>query len=305
MDFSIVYHYWNNWVHDPIRDVANPVILSIALVRRFYPEVPIYVADISDVKLDWKDYPNYLNFQVNQNHSALPLKFDSKYNLSYNSWKYCSSVFDVLKFDVKTPVTMFCDSDLFFLRKLNQLDYYQGGLRCLPDLVGFYYYDDSKRTKEFFQEWKRNILKGIVSWNFRKEVVSHYRLKNLYTQETVYSYLYQKPEWKDVIKTLSFKEHCIHLNYNCNDVDLFHFTGGLFGQRRGVCGYLIKEYRKSLLEVLGRDRYDYVFGNISPEFESIEGRIRFNQRSILTRRNVNYPLDKSLDKNFLRLNSCI
>lgn len=65
MNPLIVFTYWAFRKTNKIwEDDYNPIILSIASIRRWHEDVEIHVIDTSDREVDWADYPYMLNFKV-------------------------------------------------------------------------------------------------------------------------------------------------------------------------------------------------------------------------------------------------
>jgi hypothetical protein len=221
--FAVIYHYWkdNRDATPCYQDLANPVVVSIATLRFHHPTVPVYVIDISDRPGDWGPFPNILRFKVIRQAPSLPLYYkgthdhrDQSLNISYNTFKYCSSTFDVtgLADTITQDTILFSDSDIFYLKHLNPLP--KDRFCCRSGFVGYYYYNKTVlKVRKFIELWKACIIKGITDLAYRSVLTTGYRVPGFMNQETAYIHLCKTVEVKDTILDLSPYEHCFEIDY--------------------------------------------------------------------------------------------
>jgi hypothetical protein len=254
------------------------------------------VVDISDAETDWGHYPAKLNFTVIRQKpeisTYLPIEFErqnwtdlgisKKFKINQNTYRFCSSIFDVTgnADRIKETNIVFSDSDIFYLKPIFPSDSDFSKFNCRRGLVGFYYYDKtSAPVRRFLELWRNCMILSLQDHEFRHNVTKHYRIPNFINQEAVFVYLSNTADLSRAVRFLSSGEHCTESEYPHEDLKFFHFTGGAFGDHRGLATLVIKEYYEMIQKVLGDKNIRLIFGpsgNIVPR-----GTVLFQDRHSL------------------------
>lgn len=284
MNQALVYHYWNDGRdRKHYRNMAYPVVVSVATLRAVEPDIPVYVVDVSDEGGDWGFYPELLDFKVVHRPPQLPVPWSPDIGLVRSTYKYCSSIFDVTSLAGEIPegTIVFSDSDIFYLEPFLPLE--PGDkFNCTREFVGHYYYDKAAvPATAFLSLWKKCITRGVEDLEFRRHAASYYRLPRFFNQESVFVYLCEVASVERSVRFLAEEEHCFEPEYPHEGLKLFHFAGAHFGNRRGLAALAIEEYRNALFKVLGEREVFDVFG-VRPGHKVVP----FRDRGLLTGGNL-------------------
>ena len=261
---KVVYHWWG---FGSCISKSVPVILSIATLRSVNPKIEIKVVDISDKQNDdWLYFQNKLNFEV--------VKINGKFRDSnHKFWRLFSRIPDVYN-NNKQGTTIYCDSDVFWLR--DPLPLYKNPNKFCFNIwnAGFFYYNKTEEVEKIFSIYERYILatmkdekfcetiKYVINKNLKEEKVKS--ITEIY-DETVLYYLYLTH--RELFNVINTEEHCnINTIYQTNNPKMFHCNGfKLFNnvtkEKRcpAICCIMFEELYKNMCDTIGQNEIDMFF----------------------------------------------
>jgi hypothetical protein len=267
---NYIYTYWTTLKNKVIRDLTNPVLLSIATLRNFDPVGQVQVIDYMPENSNWEDYPNLLNFEV------VPIK--PKFSpMPQKCWATLSKVFDSTELMNDSQFSVIVDTDILWLDKLDVDLLDEGKFNCNKLNTGCWCY--TSNSIDFIENWKSTIIQGIEDPNAAKQILDSYSeatngKRFTLTEEGCYHFT-----------RLQHAHRCydpgLHLNGKLGDVleygnldelSNLHLIGvDLPGSRqihryvklRGAFCFLVKELYEAALSTLG-NRLTKEFGNHNP-----------------------------------------
>jgi hypothetical protein len=247
LNFSLIYHYWNDSKDPEVwRDLANPVIASIATIRSMNVQTPIYVLDVSHKRNDWSYFPFKLKFEVVR--ASPHLGHNGKGFVSSTQMKLFSRSFDVPAFAYGLDYYAFCDSDIFWYRDMLPFPEPINGIYCNRKNNGFYYWNrGSEDAATFFRLWQEACVSGISDPNKRNEILTYY-YTNVFNDAAAYCYV-KALNW-DLIKDLSVFDNWAGIRPDAEVMEHtknIHLCQTNFGRRRGLMAIIIREFHERLM----------------------------------------------------------
>lgn len=248
MNFALIYHYWNDSKDREVwRDLANPVIASIATLRSMNLQTPIYVMDVSNKRNDWSYFPFKLKFEVVRRQPRLG--HNGKGVISSSQMKLFSRSFDVpgLAFEIDADYYAFCDSDILWYRDFLPFPTPIDGIYCNRKNNGFFYWNrGSQDASRFFTLWQEACQQGVNDTKKKQEILTYY-YSDTFNDEAAYCYV-KAQNW-DLIKDLSTYDNwagikpTVEVLENTKNV---HLCQTNFGKRRGLMAIIIREFHDRL-----------------------------------------------------------
>lgn len=279
-DFCIVYHWWNCRGEEVWEDMNNPLLLSIATLRGFNMDIPIYVIDAGSNGRAWREFPQTLNFKVfHTGGPTIPLLPDQSFGLEPQFYRLLSRPFDIdcCLPRVRQDVICSCESDIFWLG--NPLPIPGDFMRFNFNLhnSGFYYY--SRRdpsAMQFLSLWKHHILKGMADKDHRAKIREAYP-HNQFQDEAVMFYLARISP--SLVKSIS---RCYNTVYESDknfsdyyfDVKNLHFVSAKFPRNRAMIALMVDKFYESIRRVMSREQLSLIFGT---NYEKYAGKISLDQ----------------------------
>lgn len=265
----VIYHYWNDKpVCKPYKDMANPIVPSIAALRSVNSAVPITVLDVSKKsknKPNWGDFPSLLNFEV------VPWRPMLNQDLP-NSSRLCSRVWDVWGYSqlVKENKILFNDADIFWIRNPFPLAFENDGMLrkfyCSNNTGVWYFDSQSSAAKEVVDIWKSIIARGIIGdKEFNDELVEMFPHSTWFQDEVAFNYLTKKhPRLLNPVD--KFENFWImrlrqDKSIKVHEIKCLHMLACMFGAERGKSCLVIKELRDAVSKVLTPAQMEMVFGD--------------------------------------------
>lgn len=259
-NLAVIYYTYH---HDsePWKDLAYPVVLSIATTRAACSEAGIYLIDASDQENNWSHWPNLLNFQVIRKQAYLKernVSFQTTLQANRTSdhaIKLVSRVLDIyeLSQSVTEQVVMCCDSDVFWVEPILPLECDLNKFCCNRN-SGIWYFDrTSSMAWEFFNAWRHVLLLGTQDAKLRKQVET-FNAHNTFMCESALRYVLNMPYFKQMTSEIERTE-----NFVLNDksavnfkkgVKNVHLMWGKWGKNRGQAAKMFKEVKKNILKVM-------------------------------------------------------
>lgn len=244
MNFALIYHYWNDTKDCEVwRDLANPIIPSIATFRANNVQVPIYVLDISRKRNDWSYFPFKLKFEVVRREPSLG--HGGKNGLNSAQIKLCSRAFDVplLAQEIDADHYAFSDCDILWYRDMLPFPAPVDGFYCNQKNNGFYYWNrGSGSASSFFASWGNACKSGIEDARFRQEIMTHY-YASVFNDEAAYCYV--KSVNPDLIKDLSTFDNWAGVRPDAEilkNTKNVHLCQTNYGKRRGLIALIVREF---------------------------------------------------------------
>lgn len=256
MNYALVYHWWNDAGIRVINDQRNPILQSIATIRFFETDLPIYVIDISKAENDWENYPEMLNINIVKKQSYF---HNEKHN--HLSLNLLSRIWDICDIDIPQDALIFTDSDVFWLKPIlpllglsqdPNLDYFH----CKSNNGVFYYRRDSTRAKDVIKHWKEKCLKCKNDPTHLNDIYKKLAFdKNKFKlQDEVLINTVQKNYPELFIKIKSEENNIIFSP--CQTPKNIHAIASLSGLKRSRIIGLIEELRFIVGSMIGLDFLD-------------------------------------------------
>lgn len=265
---AVFYHWWGySSDADPLKNLREPIILSIATLRYHNPSIPIYVLDLSDSPTDWNGLDKLLNFRVEPISPHLREHYSDKVG-----WRNLSRMFDLHRLQNKVPENeiIYIDCDIFFLKDILPLD-------CSLDRFcfnrfnsGFFYYDkNSAAYRRFIELFEAYATTALNDENFR-HVTNQFGSNNDYfvLDETLLYYMQVKH--RELFNFMPPTEHFLaYEEAELSKVKTFHLNSVMVTNpvakrtqeekhSRGLVCLMIRELYKAASAVLG-SRFEDVF----------------------------------------------
>ena len=265
---SIAVVYWYFKHNIPILvslDKRNPIIPSIASLRRLIPDIPIYVVDVSNVENEWEDYPAKFNFTVTRKlFKFWRYKFQNDYGNT--SRELLSKVYDCdeLAAGLEEKYVAVVDSDLFWVQP--------------PDLEvedGFYINHNKwansglylyNKDNEVIHLWKAINRLALEDREFRIDVLRGTTYDYIQEEATIQYILNM---YRPRVKPLTARHNFLSSYYfyqlvkkvNLDRVTALHLLG--MNAPEGNClevAYSITEIRHAMKEMFSERRFRQIFG---------------------------------------------
>jgi len=265
----ILYHWWcDEPTVKPYQDMANPVVLSIAVLREHNKSVPVTVLDLSQRDTeDWGVFPELLNFKV--------VKWNPLLNLSLpKSSKLCSRVWDVWAYahQIGYNKILFTDSDIFWLKNPLPLNEQEDNgditkFYCSSN-TGVWYFDKTTSvSKEVFSIWKNIIARVIIGdIEFFDELRDKVPTANdrCFQDEVAFGYLIL--QYPELYNPVGYEENYVVYRLRSDNGDLssikcLHGLGAVLGNKRGRICLVLKELKDAVERVLTIDHCKMIYGD--------------------------------------------
>lgn len=270
----LLYHWWNDDLSvKPHKDLANPIVLSIATVRAHNWSIPITVIDVSseERKEDWKEYSSILNFDVVHWKPLLDQNL-------HKSSRLCSRVWDIWSYSqlVKEGNILFTDCDIFWIK--NPLPLSKANNERLDDFycssnTGVWYFDKrSERVKKTIQLWKSIISNVLIGdkdfYDDLSEIVPS--AKQFFQDEVAFGYLILK--YPELYSPVDMYENFIvdrlrYTEYDFSKIKAIHMLSATLGQMRGRVCLILSELKRSLEKIFSKEQIDDIFNGVNSETE--------------------------------------
>ena len=278
---ALIYVY-RNWLHKipAYKDMAIPIIPSIASFRSHDKTTTIYVIDASENENEWLDLPAKLSFNViRQRHAFRHVaKIADDLTDKRTLWSLLSKPLDVYSLvqtlDHKTYVVS--DADVLFVKPFFPLlEDPTSNFVCGLNTGMFYFDKRNPLTERVFEVWSSLCALSILHHEMRDKLNTHKSEKypnGMLQEESVYRYMLK--HYQDILKLKHipiYENFTPDLKGDRTKIKAFHLLGKSTSNRnmRGMAGIYIKEIRQNIERTLTKEDMQQVFGNIDTDTYSI------------------------------------
>lgn len=267
---NLIYYYYKDAEESlkAFKDLANPVVLSIATFRKWNKTTMIHVLDSSRIPQDWGDWPERLQFRV--------YRYDQLGNETFKNGrdKFCygmlskpSVIFRHVRENIQHHSTVIvCDSDVFFVQNPFPLAVdHTRGICCSLENVGYWYfmnggYDgEMNDAHKILELWSGLCAGAFINPHFKARLAERCKWDETIVQEEAVFWYLQKvcPDLliKDIPYTENFWFDWPGEVYDTRKVKNLHYRvwrthGKMKRSERGKLCLHVKELRKILLDML-------------------------------------------------------
>lgn len=196
---NYIYHIFSNKKSSVYDFKSYPIVLSIATLRNFDQDSPIFVIDKTPQFHDWDNFPKKFKFQIITNCKKeikdLPLIQNRLFDIN-----------NLLPF-IDNDIT-YVDSDIFWINQFTpQINNDQISLKIKKNKnywyanSGFFYFKKNTLGHKYFEEWEETLR----NWKKQRSLLCF--LKNFYGSNNDYNigdeglmgYLINRQGWLDKI----------------------------------------------------------------------------------------------------------
>ena len=246
MKNAIVYHWWTESCVFVKDDLFNPILYSIATIRRHNQEVPIYVINLSP-EAEWGVYPKTLNFNVLNKHSKFTKNSGYQNNLM-------SRVFDIIEVaqTIEEEDILFNDSDVFWIKDPFPLMNDTKVFNCNQNNGVFYYNKHSIEAMNFIREWQHDTHRTVNDPDFRSKLLHDMQFASNFKIHDELIMRYTQKRLPDSYRPVPMKENNIIFT-PITDPKNLHIIRAFVGKKdRLRVALSIKEIAEAIENVLGQ-----------------------------------------------------
>jgi hypothetical protein len=250
------------------------IISSIATVRYWDFNMPVWVIDVSEEEQVWGDYPDFLNFKV----------IRSNYHLKHLAHQVDFKKFDGLQLrllskplttyhlglSLQEPTIASIDADIFFLKNpKSYLKHKKDEPLAVGRNTGYWRFNkENPKTANAIWLWNEYCVKVCTDYNMFKEV-QKVTYRKCINEEAIINYIFNTGKGKNLFINPDKWENFLIWDLTNPNVDTSKIAGlhaiqtaflshGLY---RGKICLLIREIREMLTSVLGPNRMQDMFDN--------------------------------------------
>jgi len=261
-NFSIIFYWWSE-NNQGYKDLKNPIVPCIALIRSLGFNNAIYILNASKQHTDWGGFSKKLDFES--------INVESLY-----SNPMLSRIRHVHEFSqtIQEEYAMFLDCDIFW-KCIPQLPFKPDNIACHEYNTGLYCFKtNSKKTSSFLNLWDAIISIGYNT-KHKNSIMESYPCVSGLQDEAVYNYM--RDNFKDIfldliqfipdeynytgneIEKRSIKTYNKNYNYNSNCKN-YHCLKGRFKNKKGLFPMFFNPFYENILKTLSNVDIEKIYG---------------------------------------------
>lgn len=271
MSAAVIYYYWSNSGEPVWTDHRNPILLSIATLRKFERSLPVYVIDASNNHIDWGDY--WLRLGIDIRRRDHPLRhIEPKINapegvtIQTRLMAKSTAVYELAQ-NVSANTIIFCDSDVFWVKSPFPLGGNFSEKFCARSNTGVFYFDrGSPNSHKVMNTWNAFCSHACINTRFAN-TVSKAMKQQVLNDEVILNFVQKNNA--GMFQEIPIYENFpfIHLSkpeYDVRKAKNIHVHNTNFKAyypKKSYACLCVKELRDIVTEMLGEDQMLKIFGD--------------------------------------------